>query len=215
MHISGSNVSYYIDANPFAEPVYVTEETTGNKKRVINARLGEVKIEGFDGIHYSVYIDNQKVVLADHENGEDFKFRLDIKDVERIKQWILDVEINNDLTHLLDAARTMVSHYNEALPLYASEKDSYRIDVYFLKHIDFRQDKGSVIIVPRPRSVSPRDLLIGDPHIIKGYVYNAVHESIRWETVQAWRYSYQEPNLSSGSPFGKADAIAEWRALQS
>lgn len=191
MIVNRSELHAYLESNP-EKRVYVTEVVSGTSHLATAGEHCEISLPsiGREPGDYSVYFtDTQVEIVLYGESATTVKATITNEVVEDVKRWMLGEQIAYQLRKLHGAAKQMVSHYNTV----SGQDIQHRVDVYFLKHLDFRQDeKGVVVIVPRSRGIDPRDAIRDDPNIIKGYVYSSNTENIKWETVQAWRYHYQD-----------------------
>lgn len=106
--------------------------------------------------------------------------------IAEIKAAALDKAIQCNLERLYPAAKEMVRHYNDSTP---AVKNRHYIRMYVLKDIDFVQaGKGHVLICPTNNDE------LDNADFIKGYIYYDEHDSIKYETVQAWRYRRVRPD---------------------
>lgn len=122
--------------------------------------------------------------------SKDYEVVLPEHVINAIKSLQLSQCIDIDLEALLPAAKEMISHYSSTESRINGELPLPYIRMYVLKNIDFAQpSKGHVIISPNTDGVANAD------DFIKGYVYHCGDfSSIKFETVQGWRYKQVLPS---------------------
>lgn len=159
-----------------------------------------IMISGYDGRTNRLSIaPDKELVVADQKldsysvNGPSIKrffmlgdgleaveeFKLSDETVNKIMRWELRRMQTVELNNLLPAAKELVKHYDAC------------IKIHMLKDLAFfLPNKGTVLI-------TVDTILNDDQHVLKGYisVYQDHGTTIKYETVQAWRYeSYDELN---------------------
>lgn len=182
MHVNEGDIAKYIQEH---DDLYTC--TIDGKKQVLVAKDSHtLVVKDIEG--YFMSFDSNKATFVTTMTGGAVQVEVDAvfpsELIKAIKDEALDKAIRHSLERLLPAAEEMIKHYtafDKALPI-ARMKTYLR--VYVLKDADFSQaGKGSVVICPTDADPTGQDR-----DIIKGYVYCSEHDSIKFETVQAWRY---------------------------
>lgn len=189
MIVSNSDVySYLVDTQATSPDVIVD----GNPHQLV-VDLGQqlVKVSDLPGDY--VYIQDTKaeyeVVRYRESDGSPYSakhvFELPESFIGDVKKWILNNELVNHIRYLSKASREINQYYREVADGidFTGARTDVEPVVYMLKDIDLlQQGKGPVVIRPYP--VKDSD----GPDVIKGYVYDRSSETVKYETVQAWRY---------------------------
>jgi hypothetical protein len=131
----------------------------------------------------SIYVYNTDVELYNGSNKAMAK--IDLVDIDIVKRYYLAERLRVEMAGLIRPAQELARHYKSPL-----DNQAVKIQLHVLRDIDYAQDnKGMAIIVPEADVGSgyvPRE--VSDGHVIKGYVYHSDSGTVRYETVQAWRY---------------------------
>lgn len=175
-------VSEYDVVKYISENVDIYTCIVDDRKLVLRSDGTELYIDGLIGKVYS--IEDTLIEIKSLTSGHEtlIKGRLPQELIDVIKQQCLERVVQGELKALLPAAFDMVDHYRNG----PSPTPDVRIRMHVLKNIDYSQPhKGHVIINPLENGPT-----VSNGDFIKGYVYvwNADGPSIKYETVQGWRY---------------------------
>ena len=203
MIVSEYDVREYMLANPDTYTCKIEGKTY-----VIQVTDSDLRLADSSMIVYD--IDNTRIRFKSDVHGITtmVEGEIPVLIVNTIKSKYLEMKLKYESKALLPAAMEMVKHYRET-PVH---KDSdVRIRLFVLKDVNFAQPgKGHMLINPLyGRSDTDADFL-------KGYVYVTDQDSIKYETVQAWRYrEIKLADLVAGSAVGLDWCAAMSRPFES
>jgi hypothetical protein len=153
-----------------------------------------------------IYVYNTDVEL--YMGPDKVLAKIALADLDIVKRYFLAKRFRIELAGLIRPAQELASHYKSPL-----EHRPARIQLHVLRDIDYAQDnKGMVIIVPEADVGSgyvPRE--VSDGHVIKGYVYHSDSGTVRYETVQAWRYAKVTPTMADLDVYDTLSA--DWKLV--
>ncbi len=122
-------------------------------------------------------------------------YAIDLKVLPVLEKIAVNMEITSELRELLPATLAMVEHYDVTVPEMSralkardhTAKDYVQypgsVKVYALKSRALRQSaRGAVIVIPNDSCG-----MTEDTHRITGYMYNVQDETIKHDSIQAWR----------------------------
>lgn len=154
----------------------------------------------------SIYVYNTDVELYNGSNKTLAKIAL--ADLDIVKRYFLAERFRIELAGLIRPAQELARHYKSPL-----DNQAVKVQLHVLRDIDYAQDnKGMVIIVPETDIGSgyvPRE--VSDNHVIKGYVYQSDSGTVRYETVQAWRYAKVTPAMTDLDVYDTLSA--DWKLV--
>lgn len=178
MNVSETDIVNYITANPGSYSCTLD----GEPHQICVSQDQALQVVNVLGYFRMLSTGHPEFVLETSRTNTKCKVVFEEALISKIKEAILKEQIVYELKALLPAAKAMVSHY-EVVGAHEGFSPSAYIRMYWLKHIDFAQSgKGCVLIVPNGRGLEDSG------NFIKGYIYHDDHASIKFESVQAWRY---------------------------
>lgn len=183
MHINRHDLIEYILANP---AVYIA--THGDTQVVLTVvENSDIGVQGWNGYVTDMYHNVLEFKRYD-DDATDIKLTVDKNLILKVKDSILQKTILTSIKYLADAGVKMVQHYIDLKNHDGVDGKTYRtkdigLRVYVLDALDYQQSgKGAVIINPYSDGTDAT----GDT--IRGYIYDYGTGTIKYETVQAWRY---------------------------